>query len=330
MQETELKMENQQQKKTAPDAQIFTMPEQYRHGKESKIVEPKGQARPQAVNIPPTPPPPQKPAPILKQPTKKGLSASTKALLISGGIVILALIVTGYILLRSVETQTPTTQELVTQSVVSRPEVEKPIVKEEEEIKEEPAQSVEIVPGKDTDSDGLTDIEEQLIYKTNLNLPDTDADGFLDGNEVFHLYNPSGIAPGTLIEADLVSSFTLPSVVEFVYPSIWQTQTGPTPMSTFIQTTTGESFVIAVRSQTPEAVVQTISDWTQEQGGQEKIVKTTTKTGLEFYIAQNKRAALVMIDSTVLSLTYEIPTKSTADYVQTFQMMINSLKKIVL
>ena len=48
------------------------------------------------------------------------------------------------------------------------------------------------VPGTDTDSDGLTDLEESLIYQTNPRLPDTDRDGFLDGNEVFHLYNPNG------------------------------------------------------------------------------------------------------------------------------------------
>lgn len=44
----------------------------------------------------------------------------------------------------------------------------------------------------DTDKDGLTDEEEITIYKTNPNNPDTDGDGFKDGDEVKSGYNPNG------------------------------------------------------------------------------------------------------------------------------------------
>jgi len=37
---------------------------------------------------------------------------------------------------------------------------------------------------KDTDGDGLTDIDELNIYKTSPYIEDTDSDGFLDGEEV--------------------------------------------------------------------------------------------------------------------------------------------------
>ncbi|MBU2509676.1 fibronectin type III domain-containing protein, partial [Patescibacteria group bacterium] len=57
--------------------------------------------------------------------------------------------------------------------------------------------------GLDTDSDGLSDLEE-VLYGTNSKSPDTDADGFLDGNEVFHLYNPAGTAPVKLLDSALV------------------------------------------------------------------------------------------------------------------------------
>lgn len=48
----------------------------------------------------------------------------------------------------------------------------------------------------DTDLDNLTDYEEVKIYRTNPLLPDSDKDGYLDGNEVRNGMNPSG--PGTL------------------------------------------------------------------------------------------------------------------------------------
>jgi lipoprotein-anchoring transpeptidase ErfK/SrfK len=43
----------------------------------------------------------------------------------------------------------------------------------------------------DFDNDGLTDNEENLIYRTNPDVPDTDGDGFSDGEEVKYLYDPN-------------------------------------------------------------------------------------------------------------------------------------------
>jgi len=48
---------------------------------------------------------------------------------------------------------------------------------------------------KDTDNDGLKDWEENL-YKTDLLNPDTDADGYLDGEEINSSHNPLVKGPG--------------------------------------------------------------------------------------------------------------------------------------
>lgn len=45
--------------------------------------------------------------------------------------------------------------------------------------------------GTDTDSDGLTDDQENY-FGTDINKPDTDGDGFKDGDEVENGYNPNG------------------------------------------------------------------------------------------------------------------------------------------
>ncbi|HTM67814.1 MAG TPA: L,D-transpeptidase family protein [Candidatus Binatia bacterium] len=45
-------------------------------------------------------------------------------------------------------------------------------------------------PDKDTDNDGLTDLQETTIYKTDPAIADTDSDGFPDGLEVRNGYSP--------------------------------------------------------------------------------------------------------------------------------------------
>jgi len=84
---------------------------------------------------------------------------------------------------------------------------------------------VEVTPGVDSDSDGLTDTEEKLVYGTDSRLPDTDSDGFLDGNEVFHRYNPASL--GTLLESGVVKVITSSKsrvAYEFYYPVSWDIQ----------------------------------------------------------------------------------------------------------
>ncbi len=309
------------------------MPEQYRHGKEAKVVEPKIQTKQSVTQIPPTTPPPLPPKAIPSHPlpVKKGLSSSTKAMLIAGVVILLALIVVGYLLLRTSQPKTENqVQPTVETQPAPRPEPEQtPTPEPEPEPVVETPFTNEVVPGKDSDSDGLTDVEETIIYKTNPDLPDTDLDGFLDGNEVFHLYNPSAKSPGTLLEAGFVSTTTIPPNIQLMYPSLWKTQVGEN-LSLSILTTTGETFVVNVISQTQEALEQTILNWIGEQGGQENVVKTTTKTGKEFYMTQDKRSAIVLIGTNVLSFKYDVSTKTTIDYVLTFQMIINSLQEIVL
>ncbi len=49
---------------------------------------------------------------------------------------------------------------------------------------------------KDSDSDGLKDWQEMQIYKSDACKPDTDGDGYLDGEEVASGYDPTKKAPG--------------------------------------------------------------------------------------------------------------------------------------
>ncbi len=289
------------------NAQIFTMPEAYRHGKEVKLVEPIKEQK-KVVEVPkPVAAPPQ---PVPKQ--------THKALFIAGAIVVVALLIGVYLLLRSAQKQTPSSaQEPPPTQPVSRPAAQTPVIEEEPEPIPEETESpfvTEIVPGKDSDSDGLTDLEETSIYTTNPNLPDTDADGFLDGNEVFHRYNPSGTAPGTLLEAGKITLRSIDGTIQIAYPSVWQTTQSPV---SFVSTT-GETIFITTQTQ--------LTDWITAQGGQEQVVKTTFKSGYEMYLTQDKRHAFLVVKDVLLEFRYELGSKSTIDYLQTFQMMLGSVQ----
>ncbi|MBI4281247.1 hypothetical protein HY625_00315 [Candidatus Uhrbacteria bacterium] len=79
----------------------------------------------------------------------------------------------------------------------------------------------EIVGSLDTDQDGLTDVEE-AIYTTDPKKADTDGDGYLDGQEVQNLYNPSGTAPVRLADSTLVKTYTNATFgYTLLYPASW-------------------------------------------------------------------------------------------------------------
>lgn len=74
----------------------------------------------------------------------------------------------------------------------------------------------------DADNDGLTDLEEE-IFMTDSGTPDTDGDGYYDGQEVVNLYNPRGFAPVQLIESGVVQDYTNPYAGYRVYfPLGWE------------------------------------------------------------------------------------------------------------
>ncbi len=73
----------------------------------------------------------------------------------------------------------------------------------------------------DTDNDTLTDVEEEL-FKTDPGVPDSDADTYTDGHELFNLYNPAGKTPLKLIDSGLAKEFFNPVFgYTIYYPTNW-------------------------------------------------------------------------------------------------------------
>lgn len=76
--------------------------------------------------------------------------------------------------------------------------------------------------GTDGDSDALSD-QEEILFSTDPAVPDSDADKYIDGHEVFNLYNPAGKEPMKLADSGLVREFTNQVFgYRLLYPSSWQ------------------------------------------------------------------------------------------------------------
>lgn len=73
----------------------------------------------------------------------------------------------------------------------------------------------------DFDKDVLTDAEEE-VFGTDPAAWDTESDGYYDGQEVFNLYNPIGMAPVRLIDSGTVLEYSSPVFgYSFYYPKNW-------------------------------------------------------------------------------------------------------------
>lgn len=182
--------------------------------------------------------------------------------------------------------------------------------------------------GSDTDSDGLTDVEEVEIYRSDVRLPDTDKDGFLDGNEVFNGYDPIAAPPQTLLQGGLAKEFSVASPIPLVlwHPMSWSlVQDQTVPSDQLFVSTTGERFRFSMK---PKETGQSLSDWYAAQGISGAPRASLTKKGLAFVVGESQLSAFVDLGENVAVFMYEPGVKGTLEYLQTFQMMVNSLAAV--
>jgi len=188
-----------------------------------------------------------------------------------------------------------------------------------ETVTETPAEVppvVAVMPteGLDSDSDGLTDVEEVLLG-TNPQVVDTDGDGFNDGSETVNLYSP--VAASQPLNADAhfsaavweaktpLNSYTW----TFLRPQAWLLN-GESVMQAILSTDTSARFVFSLAT----------------SGDIPPNVPFKTKSGLDAVRTSDGLTTYVYSGDTVIAVTYDLNGATTYDYRTLYDAIINSLK----
>lgn len=179
--------------------------------------------------------------------------------------------------------------------------------------------------GLDSDSDGVTDVEETL-YGTNMRIPDTDGDGFLDGNETFHLYNPAGKAPVKLLDSALIKVVTSRVGWILSIPSSWSiTMNTNDGSKATIDTKHGETFVISVEDNPSK---QPVLDWYLSRHPQvvaSQVLSYRSKGGYVGILSADQLTTYLPWGDQVFALSYELHGQPFINFRTTYSMILNSL-----
>lgn len=193
---------------------------------------------------------------------------------------------------------------------------------------EEPEQAY--FSSQDSDKDGLTDLEEDL-YETEKRKPDTDADGFVDGQELINGYNPKAAGSSLLANSGMVNTYSNPTFnYQILYIATWVAR--PTDQSLqeiIFQSATGERVVVLVEDNTDNL---NLAEWYLRQSPLSNISdlgKETTLQGYQALISPDK-LTYYLVDSQDLSkvyiINYQIDNKTSINFLTTFAMMVNSFE----
>ncbi|MBI2426870.1 MAG: hypothetical protein HYV34_03395 [Candidatus Kerfeldbacteria bacterium] len=175
---------------------------------------------------------------------------------------------------------------------------------------------------KDSDKDGLTDTEEDL-YQTGEKLPDSDNDGFLDGEEIENGYSPNG--SGTLEKTNLAKTYTN-SVYSYslLYPSAWPASSTDDSESEVIFTSATSEFIEVLVEENPSGL--TITDWflVESSGTEESDLVTRIVDGYKAVVSLDGLNVYIGVGDSIYTISYNVGLRKEASFRATFEMMIQS------
>jgi hypothetical protein len=177
---------------------------------------------------------------------------------------------------------------------------------------------------KDSDGDGLYDLEE-ILLDTDLNSSDTDNDGYPDLSELQNLYNPAG--SGRITDNENIAVYKNDIYdYQIFYPKIWRRlEMGGADAMMF---EIGNEQMIQIFVQ-PNIEVLDIEEWYAKQfdepsfAGQKTDKKgwsgIKSEDGLIYYLTHPNSAF-------VFTVNYNIGMDNTLYYKNIFKMMVDSLE----
>lgn len=188
----------------------------------------------------------------------------------------------------------------------------------------------ELKSSLDTDEDKLTDVEE-IMYGTELDKPDTDGDGFIDGEELMNFYSP--LAAGqTLAEADLFAEYQNDKFgYKLIYPKSWSPTSASEDGTVIIfNSPTSQFFEVVIEAKDPN--ITSIVDWyTKQLPGLDKEELRRTSVGkdnIEAIYSLDGSTVYFLYKDWVVALSYNLGISQEADYLTTWKTTINSWENL--
>ena len=182
----------------------------------------------------------------------------------------------------------------------------------------------------DSDRDNLTDVEEDL-YGTDKRKPDTDNDGYIDGDEMINLYDPKQAGGALLENSGLVNIYTNPNFnYRVFYPSSWLARpTDSSSAEVIFQSATSE-FIEVSALENPDKL--DLVQWFLTQSPNtdlNQIKRLTTKQGYDGLISPDQLTYYLMdknYSEKVYAITYNINELTKVNFLTTFKMMVSSFE----
>jgi hypothetical protein len=177
--------------------------------------------------------------------------------------------------------------------------------------------------GVDSDSDGLTDVEETEIYGSDPIKTDTDGDTFNDGNEVAHLYDPMEKAPAKLEDSTEVKKITNQTAgYSVLIPAKWTLSGDGTAQ--FIATATNGEFLQVIAASKPAG--QSLVEWylAMSPGTSASAVeRTRTIQGYDALRSPDRLTTYVdAADGRVFTLTYSFDGQPKLQFRTTYDAFV--------
>lgn len=179
--------------------------------------------------------------------------------------------------------------------------------------------------GLDTDSDGLTDLEE-VIFTSDPRNPDSDGDGFLDGNEVFNQYNPMGRAPARLSGSGLVKEINGSLGWTMLIPTDWTLiMNKPDGSEAVIDTGHGEKFVLTIENngQQTDLIQWFMARYPEVDSTH--LMKFKSKGGYEGIIGPDLLTTYITWGDRIFIFKYDMGNQPFINYRTVYSMILNSL-----
>ena len=189
----------------------------------------------------------------------------------------------------------------------------------------------EPTPGLDSDSDGLTDEEENGVFGTKSNDVNSDKDSYVDLNEVLNLFDPATPAPSQLKDNPKIAVYSNAAENYVIFrPAAWSVREGTdaSKAEVFFDASTGEFIEVLVQEKSKD---QAIMDWYLAQAPgvtSSQVEPYKTKQGYDAVLSPDKFTAYVDGGDRVYVVSYNLGKRFEIQYKVTFQMMVQSLTKL--